>query len=158
MVNSGFAKNKPERVEKGWEMVQRNVERIRSMVLDILYYAKDRELAVEDVDLGMIVADIREGMEKKASDADTGLEISVAEDAGALPGDPQAIRAMLINLIENLPNSSYCLLRMDKDRDVQLVDDVCGNHFDGVDGIVLGKELDAPAATLVAAINKFLSI
>jgi PAS domain S-box-containing protein len=32
MVNSGFAKEKPERIEKGWEMVQRNVERIRSMV------------------------------------------------------------------------------------------------------------------------------
>jgi signal transduction histidine kinase len=113
MVNSGFSKDKPERVEKGWEMVQRNVERIRSMVLDILYYAKDRELAVEDVDLTAVVSDLREGMEKKASDADTGLQINVADDAGLLPGDPQAIRAMLINLLEN----SLDACRMDKDKD-----------------------------------------
>jgi len=112
MVNSGFSKDKPERVEKGWEMVQRNVERIRSMVLDILYYAKDRELAVEDVELAAVVSDLREGMEKKASDADTALEIRVADDVGLLPGDPQAIRAMLINLLEN----SLDACRMDKDK------------------------------------------
>ncbi len=110
MVNSGFAKEKPERVEKGWEMVQRNVERIRSMVLDILYYAKDRELAVEDVDLAAIVADFREGLEKKASDADTVFEVEIAGDTGILPGDPQAIRAMLLNLLEN----SLDACRMDK--------------------------------------------
>ena len=113
MVNTGFAKDKPERVEKGWEMVQRNVERIRSMVLDILYYAKDRELAVEEVDLAALVSEFREGLEKKASDADTTLEIDIAEDTGVFPGDPQAIRAMLLNLLEN----SLDACRMDKDKD-----------------------------------------
>ena len=113
MVNTGFAKDKPERVEKGWEMVQRNVERIRSMVLDILYYAKDRELAVEDVDLAALVSEFREGLEKKASDADTTFEVNIAADTGVFPGDPQAIRAMLLNLLEN----SLDACRMDKDKD-----------------------------------------
>ncbi len=113
MVNTGFAKDKPERVEKGWEMVQRNVERIRSMVLDILYYAKDRELAVEDVDLAALVSEFREGLEKKASDADTTFEVDIAPDTGVFPGDPQAIRAMLLNLLEN----SLDACRMDKDKD-----------------------------------------
>ncbi len=112
MVNSGFAKDKPERVEKGWEMVQRNVERIRSMVLDILYYAKDRELVVEDVDLQAIVAEFRAGLEKKASDADTEVRIDLAENTGIFAGDPQAIRAMLLNLLEN----SLDACRMDKDK------------------------------------------
>jgi signal transduction histidine kinase len=113
MVNTGFAKDKPERVEKGWEMVQRNVERIRSMVLDILYYAKDRELAVEEVDLAALVSEFREGLEKKASDADTTFEVDIAPDTGVFPGDPQAIRAMLLNLLEN----SLDACRMDKDKD-----------------------------------------
>jgi len=101
MVNSGFQKNKPERVKKGWEMVQRNVERIRSMVLDILYYAKDRELIVEDVDIVELVAEIREGLEKKASDLDIDLSIDIADGIGSIPADPQAVRAMLLNLLEN---------------------------------------------------------
>jgi PAS domain S-box-containing protein len=112
MVNSGFAKDRPERIEKGWEMVQRNVERIRSMVLDILYYAKDRELIVEDVDLDGIISDFRAGLEKKASDADTEVRISLAEDTGVFAGDPQAIRAMLLNLLEN----SLDACRMDKEK------------------------------------------
>ena len=113
MVNTGFAKDKPERVEKGWEMVQRNVERIRSMVLDILYYAKDRELAVEEVDLAVLVAEFRDGLEKKASDADTTFETDIAVETGVFPGDPQAIRAMLLNLLEN----SLDACRMDKDKE-----------------------------------------
>ena len=117
MVNSGFKKDKPERVEKGWEMVQRNVERIRSMVLDILYYAKDRELLVDDVDLAAVVADFRQGIEKKASDADTDLEIMIADYTGLFPGDSQAIRAMLLNLLEN----SLDACRMDKDKDAHKI-------------------------------------
>ncbi len=101
MVNSGFEKDKPERVKKGWAMVQRNVERIRSMVLDILYYAKDRELIVEEVDLAAIVSEIRDGLEKKASDLDIELDIVVGGDVGSFLGDVQAIRAMLLNLLEN---------------------------------------------------------
>ena len=60
LVNSGFAKNEPERVNKGWEMVQRNVDRIRSMVMDILYYAKDRELPLDDVNPAALFAELEQ--------------------------------------------------------------------------------------------------
>jgi PAS domain S-box-containing protein len=101
LVNSGFARDRPERVRRGWDMVQRNVERIRSMVLDILYYAKDRQLAVEDVDLRSMIDEVREGLLKKASDADIELTLDVPDDVGTFAGDPNAIRAMLLNFIEN---------------------------------------------------------
>jgi len=101
LVNSGFEKEKPERVKDGWEMVQRNVERIRSMVLDILYYAKDRDLTLSDIVVGSLVEDIRQGLEKKAGDLDVRLEVKTAPDAGSFQGDAQAIRAMLVNVLEN---------------------------------------------------------
>jgi PAS domain S-box-containing protein len=101
MVNSGFEKDKPDRVKKGWEMVQRNVDRIRSMVLDILYYAKDRELTVVDVDPAEMVGEIRESLKKKASDLDIDLKIEIDPEIGMFPGDASAIRAMLLNLLEN---------------------------------------------------------
>ena len=113
MVNSGFEKDKPERVKKGWDMVQRNVGRIRSMVLDILYYAKDRELTVEDVDVAALVAETADQLRKKASDLDIDLEIAVADDVGTFPGDAQAMRAMLLNLLEN----SLDACRSDRQKD-----------------------------------------
>lgn len=101
MVNSGFQRDKPERVKKGWEMVQRNVDRVRSMVLDILYYAKDRELVVEPIALATMIGEIRDGVKKKAHENAVELHFDVPEQVGVFDGDPQAIRAMLINLLEN---------------------------------------------------------
>jgi PAS domain S-box-containing protein len=43
LVETGYKKDNPDRVRQGWEIVQRNVGRIRATVSDILYYAKDRE-------------------------------------------------------------------------------------------------------------------
>lgn len=101
LVNSGFERDRPERVKQGWEMVQRNVERIRSMVLDILYYAKDRELAVSNLDIGAIATDVVESLNKRATDLDIALWLKVAPDAGTAPGDAKAVRAMLVNIVEN---------------------------------------------------------
>jgi PAS domain S-box-containing protein len=101
MVNTGFAKDKPERVEKGWAMVQRNVDRIRSMVLDILYYAKDRELTLAEIEVAPLMREIREGLTGKAGNGDVALEVDVTPDAGSFQGDANAIRAMLVNILEN---------------------------------------------------------
>jgi PAS domain S-box-containing protein len=101
LVSTGFAKQRPERVEKGWQMVLRNVDRIRSMVIDILYYAKDRELVLEEVDLATLVGELREDLEKKASDAAVALAIELAADVGTLAADRAAVRAMLLNILEN---------------------------------------------------------
>ena len=117
MVNSGFEKDKPERVHKGWEMVQRNVDRIRSMVLDILYYAKDRELTLADIDLAGMVEELRPGLEKKAGDIDVDLRLELAPDLGTLEADGNAIRAMLLNLLEN----SLDACRADRQKDEHFV-------------------------------------
>jgi len=101
MVNSGFERDKPERVHKGWSMVQRNVDRIRSMVLDILYYAKDRDLEIDTIETPKLVTEVRDALVKKASDLDVGLDIDAGTDLGSFEGDASALRAMLINFLEN---------------------------------------------------------
>jgi signal transduction histidine kinase len=101
LVNTGLEKDRPDRVKKGWEMVQRNVAAIRSMVLDILYYAKDRELVISEVAVEDLVSELRELMERKASDQEIELEMDVRPNAGVLHGDYKAIRATLVNILEN---------------------------------------------------------
>ena len=101
LVNTGFAKDNPQRVEKGWEMVERNVDRIRSMVQDILYYAKDRDLDVVDIDAAGLAVEVREILRKKAGDLDIVVEYDIPDDLGSFEGDRQAIRAMLLNIAEN---------------------------------------------------------
>ncbi|MHC4077162.1 MAG: PAS domain-containing sensor histidine kinase [Planctomycetota bacterium] len=105
LVNSGFEKDQPDRVTKGWSMVQRNVERIRSMVLDVLHYAKDHELDISDIDTRTVVAEIRELFSKKAAELHVQLDFSADAKAGFFHGDMGAVRAMLVTLLENAINA-----------------------------------------------------
>jgi PAS domain S-box-containing protein len=101
LVSSALAKNNPERLNQGWEMVRRNVERIRSMVLNILYYAKDREpqrASISASDLGREVLGI---IEPKAREMKVELKQRLDLDVGNLDADANGLRALLINLLEN---------------------------------------------------------
>ena len=64
LMTKGFEKNDSDRLKKGWEMLRRNIDRIRSMVQDILYYTKDRELEISQIEVNDVVGEIREIVEK----------------------------------------------------------------------------------------------
>jgi len=101
LVNTGMSKGNEERVEKGWETVQRNVMRIRNMVSDILYYAKDRIPNREELSSREIAEEVFASMENRARDQQVELVTEFDPDAGEFQADGQAVRALLINLLEN---------------------------------------------------------
>lgn len=49
MLESGLKRKDDRRIEEGWKAVTLSAERIRKQVLDILYYAKERELERQQV-------------------------------------------------------------------------------------------------------------
>jgi PAS domain S-box-containing protein len=101
LVNTGMSKNKPERVKQGWEMVERNVDRIRGQVMNILYYAKERVPNREPLDAIEIAEEVFAILEQKSSELDIDLSKEFASPAIEFAADRQAMRAMLINLMEN---------------------------------------------------------
>jgi signal transduction histidine kinase len=82
-------------------MVQRNIERIRNMVFDLLYYAKDRELVLQAVNPCDIAEDVYRLFAEKGRRANITLEKTFNEDTGTFEVDPKAIHSMLVNLMEN---------------------------------------------------------
>ncbi|MDJ0766917.1 MAG: PAS domain-containing protein [Myxococcota bacterium] len=101
LVNSGMKKGDNKRLTQGWEMVQRNVERIRSQVLNILYYAKEREPNWESVSAADLASEVLSIIAAKATELDVDLDDDVADDTGTFEADPQAMRSLLLNLLEN---------------------------------------------------------
>ncbi len=101
LVNSALKKNDPDRLRKGWEMVERNVDRIRGMVLNILYYAKERVPQWEAVDAAVLVREVAGLVEGRARELGVDLLVETAPEAGVFEADPRAMRAMLVNLVEN---------------------------------------------------------
>lgn len=101
LVDSGLSKNDDERLRKGWATVQRNVSRIRSMVSDILYYAKDRVPAWEALQAAEVVEEVCDAGRVRAREYGVTVTTDAAPSAGAFEADPQAIRALLTNLLDN---------------------------------------------------------
>jgi signal transduction histidine kinase len=101
LVDTGFKNQDLARVQKGWEMVQRNVDRIRSMVLNVLYYAKDREVNWETVNVRTLVSDVCGVLSTRAQQLGVDLAWDVSESTGPLQADGRAMHALLVNLVEN---------------------------------------------------------
>jgi PAS domain S-box-containing protein len=110
LVNSGLKKEDRPRMLKGWAMVQRNVAQVKSMVSDILYYAKDREPLWETVSAAELIGEVTDLIRDRARDLEVELAVERDGEAGEFEADPQAIRSVLVNLVEN----SLDACRMDR--------------------------------------------
>jgi len=101
LVNSGLQKNNPQRIRQGWEMVQRNIERIRGTVMNILYYAKKREPSWEAVAAPALVEEVCGLIEPNAREYGVALLRDIDGGTGEFEADAKAMRSLLINLLEN---------------------------------------------------------
>jgi PAS domain S-box-containing protein len=107
ILDSGFARDDMQRIKDGWQIVKWNVDRIRSMVLDVLYYAKERSLEADDIVPADLVADVCKLQVRKAEEIGARIEWSAAaeedlpEGDRSFEGDRAALHAMLTNLIDN---------------------------------------------------------
>ena len=101
LVNSGMDKNNPDRIKQGWQMVERNIARIRTMVLDLLYYAKDREPTLEWFPAESMVEEVTGVIRGKAKDYGIEVQCDIDPVAGDLAADRKAVRSLLVNLMEN---------------------------------------------------------
>ncbi len=150
LVNNGLKKGDQARLEQGWDIVLRNVNRIRSMVLDILYYAKDREPDWEKLSAEEVLEEIYSVIEGKAGGQGVELTKGIDADTGDFEGDAKAIRTLLINLMEN----SLDACRIDKKKDSHQVKISLRGTIDHVrfeiedDGIGMDRETREKAFSL----------
>jgi signal transduction histidine kinase len=87
--------------------------RIRRTVLDILYYAKDREQSLEEVDVAEFSRQVASGALRHALKNKVEFEYWPAPDLGHFQVDPDALNPALMNLLENAVDA--CLEDKSKD-------------------------------------------
>jgi PAS domain S-box-containing protein len=113
LVNKGLENDNKDRLKQGWDIVLRNIGRIRSMVMDILYYAKDREPIWEHISATELANEAFDVVKDKAKDLNIELETEFGNNTGDFDGDRSAMRALLVNLLEN----SLDACRVDKSKE-----------------------------------------
>jgi signal transduction histidine kinase len=100
-INSGMNRDKPIILKDGWEMAQRNVEKISDLVLDLLSYSKERTPQRKRFNPNEIVLEIVESLHHLADDKGVKLSHSLDSNIRDACLDPKGIHRILLNLVSN---------------------------------------------------------
>jgi signal transduction histidine kinase len=101
LVDSGLRKENPEQMTEGWGIVKEMVERIRKMVLDILFYARERKLTLQPVDVRHFCKEVAESVETKIAEGGVEFVRDFGGADGSFTVDGGYLRTALINILEN---------------------------------------------------------
>ena len=100
-VESGLRHGDGPRAEAALEAVETLVGRVRNLVLNVLYYAKSRDLALESVDVAAFAAGVAQTVAPKAAREGVTLVTDLAAELGAMEADAGNLSAALVNILEN---------------------------------------------------------
>ncbi len=101
VLDKGFQLNNEKYLRQGWDLLKGNVGRLKSMALDLLNYAKDREPDYHLCDPNRPAREVIDLMIPRARENDVSLEIESDENLPKVWLDPEGIHRCLLNLVTN---------------------------------------------------------
>jgi signal transduction histidine kinase len=114
LLDSGFSKQNEKQIKEGWEVVKLMVERIRKMVMDILFYAKERNLKLECVPILSFAKEIVKELEPSMKSHQIKFTPNFDTESEKFEVDGAYLHSALINIIENAIDA--CNLKKTKER------------------------------------------
>jgi PAS domain S-box-containing protein len=101
MLNSGLTKGDIERIQKGMEMLVRNIERISMFVKAFLSFSKGRQIQAKICDPAQIAKEVVELYSVKAEELDIKLKNETIGNIDPAPIDYESMHECLTNLVGN---------------------------------------------------------
>jgi len=101
VINSGVGKEYLGLLQKGWSMVEKNIDQIGHIVTDMLIYSSERKPRFEMVDPNGLVNEVVELMEGKARISGVTIVTRLDPELGKVEMDRMAIHRCILNLISN---------------------------------------------------------
>ena len=101
LIDSGLAKSDLARVAEGRDALKNSALRIKKMVQDILYYAKERQLNKTDVDTASFVEEVIATVEPRLIDGAIELIVDTHKAPATLAIEPESLHSALISILDN---------------------------------------------------------
>ncbi len=101
IVEKGAASKNLKEVEKGWDIIKRNSQRLRDLVLDILLYSRPKKAEFKSSDINQICTDIEELLSQNAKENNVEIKLFLDRSIKDFCFDPVGIHRCLLNLISN---------------------------------------------------------
>ncbi len=111
-LETGIVQADENRVTKAFGQIQQMADKIKKMVLEILYYAKSRELSYELLDIADFAKNVIDSVTPIAKENDIRLDISIPDSLGQIEVDTNWMEAALVNFLENALDA--CILDANK--------------------------------------------
>ena len=101
LVDVGIARKDDDRLQKGWDMVKRNIDRTSDLVMDLLRYSKERTPQPEPCRPNAIAEEVCELVRAEAEAGGIALVRDLDPGIGEVVLDPHALHSVLLNLMKN---------------------------------------------------------
>ena len=101
MIDTGFDKDKPESLRKGWSLVRKNINRVSKMTKEMLSLASTAPPAFEVCSLNDIVEEVCESLAEEISRREISLVLELDPSLPQVTVDPDGIHTCLLNLVTN---------------------------------------------------------
>jgi signal transduction histidine kinase len=101
LIEEGLKSDQNEVVRRGWRIVEKNQERISSLVMDMLSFSKDREPELQEGDLTELAEDVVELMAARAQECGVRLTLQPDNDVPLICFDYEGMHRALLNVVGN---------------------------------------------------------
>jgi signal transduction histidine kinase len=101
VVELGLEQHDEANIRKGWGMVDRNLNKISTMVLDMLTFSKEREPDPMPSDVNKVVSEVVELVQAKAAEQKVAVEWLPGDDIPIFAFDPEGIHRAVLNIASN---------------------------------------------------------
>ncbi|MBD3676705.1 MAG: GAF domain-containing protein [Planctomycetaceae bacterium] len=101
LIDNGLESSKPEVIRSGWEIVDRNQNRIYNLVQDMLSVSKDREPDYTVNDLSKTVEDAIQIVSQRAEEAGVEIRTELDHETPESRYDVESIHRSILNLLTN---------------------------------------------------------
>jgi two-component system, NtrC family, sensor kinase len=101
VVEMGLRGGNITQAAKGWRVVDRNLEKIYNLTMNLLAYSRPREPKMEQINPKVLIEECLELVATSASDKGVMAVADVEPDHPAFPADPDGLHQVLMNLLIN---------------------------------------------------------
>ncbi len=101
LIEMGLTEHDESIVAKGWNIVEKNQNKISELVLDMLTFSKEREPDLMTADINSVVAEVVELMQARAAELNVELRLVPDATMPKLVFDPEGIHRALLNVVTN---------------------------------------------------------
>jgi signal transduction histidine kinase len=101
LVDMGLNQNNDQALRKGWAIVEKNQNKISSLVMDMLTFSKEREPDVALADMNKTVADVVELIQSRADELKVELTWRPSETLPLFVFDAEGLHRAILNIVTN---------------------------------------------------------